>query len=120
LLYHGEANGTHKGATLRRRRFVVAFIVVTVAAFVAGYAYAGLDDPAAVYISVTMTAAPQPTATEAMPTPTAEPTEASIIISLPDCTEPDTPSGSLCVFGNIAYPECDRDAPTSREPCYKP
>jgi len=98
----------------------VVFTAIALAAFVVGYAFAGLDDPAALVIAVTAPPQPAPTLTAVVSLPTPVPTEAPIIVSLPDCSADDTPRGSLCTQGNVAYGECDPDAPISREPCYKP
>jgi hypothetical protein len=106
--------------TLPAMKVFVLCIGVTVAAFVAGYAFAGVDDPVSVVSLVTATSMPLPTATDVAVSPTLAPTEFAGIRFLPDCTEPDTPSGSLCVYGSIAYPTCDPEVPASREPCYKP
>jgi hypothetical protein len=101
-------------------RAVLSFILIlaVVAGIVIGYSLFGLDDGVPLVIAVTVTSGPAPTSTEVVPTATAVPTEGIVIVSLPDCSEPDTPSGSLCLYGAVAYPTCS--GIKSREPCYKP
>jgi hypothetical protein len=105
---------------MNRRVLPLVLILGVAAGIIVGYAFSGIDEPAAFVIAVTTTPLPEPTATDVIPTPTPAPTEPPIIVSLPDCSLPDTPSGSLCIYGSITYPPCDVKAAVAHGPCYKP
>lgn len=101
--------------TSHRLSLTLILLAVAAAGVIVGYALAGFDEASPLMIAVTVTSAPEPSATAPLPTWT--PTPLSMVSELPRCDV--APRHSLCLTTLVEYSVCPTQG-LGAIPCYKP